>query len=1101
MKHLRQTFFLAVLLSIAGVQAAFSAEPCGNGVYYDWGNDYTTLFILKDGSGDGQMTSHPWTEDAQHYATLTTVVIQDGVTSILGKAFDQCPNLTTVTIAKTVTSIDAEAFSLCGNLETVTFADADQSQLMTIQSNAFANCVKLSSITLPEGVQTIGAYAFVCCYDLASATIPSTVTTMSNDVFRDCTSLATVYCNASTPPTGNYAMFDNNASGRIIYVPIGSVGAYKAAAYWSNYANDFAENTSVGAVFVADGIKYKITKTAPKEVEVVANNYSGAITIPAQTNGFAVTGIGDHAFEMCTGLTSVTLPEGLTTIGVNAFCNCGNLPSVVIPSSVTDIGNYAFANCANLELVKVWASVPPTLGTGAFDNNKSSGRTIKVLKDCILGYQIQWSSYSGSIEGFEDFTINNIWYRYRNASELKVIRKPNNEKYTGTIDIPASVENCLVTVIADEAFDQCPDLTAVTLPNSLKIIGNNAFNGCTGLTAIDIPGGVTDIETNAFYDCTSLAFVKVNAPTPPTLYGNETFKNAPAGLKFYVPNGSLTAYQEASYWSAYASAIYPMSVPYRDAYWDATDKVVKYNDANASDYRVLDANTVNLENGYTYVVSGSVTNNNRLVVNGTASIILCDGASLDAQKGITVGEGKTLNIYAHSEGTDMGEMNAVGDFNYAGIGGGTNGGNGGNVTIYGGNVTARGGDYVAGIGGGYYGAGGNVTIYGGDVTARGGSYGAGIGGGANGAGGTVTIYGGNVTAQGGYGGSGIGSGTNVAGGTVTINGGDVTARGGYGGSGIGGGAYGAGGTVNINGGKVEATCDDTFCERGFAIGMGLYGEDNGTLTVAGGLTVYGASGPSYGYTIIASPYSNRGTLMIVVKSDTPLWEDLPLNENAENSTAIAAAHGKRKNVTLTRTLKAGGWNTFCAPFNISSEQIAAVFGAGAQVKELDDSEFAEDTGILTLKFKDATTIYHGKPYLVKVGANVVNPVFIGVTVDGEWCEISTDYLYFIPVMMSPQWLSGGDKNVIIIKNGNTFTYPKTDGEILCFRGYFLLRQSGPKVNSFIFDLGDGETTSIQLVTTERPLEEDGDFYDLQGRKVEKPAKGLYIKNGKKVIVK
>ena len=365
-----------------------------------------------------------------------------------------------------------------------------------------------------------------------------------------------------------------------------------------------------------------------------------------------------------------------------------------------------------------------------------------------------------------------------------------------------------------------------------------------------------------------------------------------------------------------------------------------------------------------------------------------------------------------------------------------------------------------------------MTIYGGDVTARGGSYGAGIGGGANG-----------------------------AGGTVTINGGDVTARGGYGGSGIGGGAYGAGGTVNINGGKVEATCDDTFCERGFAIGMGLYGEDNGTLTVAGGLTVYGASGPSYGYTIIASPYSNRGTLMIVVKSDTPLWEDLPLNENAENSTAIAAAHGKRKNVTLTRTLKAGGWNTFCAPFNISSEQIAAVFGAGAQVKELDDSEFAEDTGILTLKFKDATTIYHGTPYLVKVGANVVNPVFIGVTVDGEWCEISTDYLYFIPVMMSPQWLSGGDKNVIIIKNGNTFTYPKTDGEILCFRGYFLLRQSGPKVNSFIFDLGDGETTSIQLVTTERPLEEDGDFYDLQGRKVEKPAKGLYIKNGKKVIVK
>ena len=206
-------------------------------ITYHYGGTNNTILYIDVNNGNSNMVTHPWTSEA-NYSSITSVVIGDGVTSICGNAFKQCPNLTSASIASTVTSIDNQAFSECGKLETVTFTDADNSQLTIIRPNAFANCEKLSSITIPEGVGEIGEFAFVCCSALVSATLPSTLSTMGVHVFRDCTSLASVFCLASTPPTGGSNMFNSNASGRKIYVPAGSVSNYKSAAYWSDYAND-----------------------------------------------------------------------------------------------------------------------------------------------------------------------------------------------------------------------------------------------------------------------------------------------------------------------------------------------------------------------------------------------------------------------------------------------------------------------------------------------------------------------------------------------------------------------------------------------------------------------------------------------------------------------------------------------------------------------------------------------------------------------------------------------------------------------------------------------------------------------------------------------
>ena len=107
-----------------------------------------------------------------------------------------------------------------------------------IEYGAFAGCRGLTSITIGNSVTSIGNYAFQYCSGLTSVTIPSAVTSIGVSAFTDCTSLTNVTVEATTPPTLGSYTFDNNASGRKIYVPTESVDTYKAATNWSTYAAD-----------------------------------------------------------------------------------------------------------------------------------------------------------------------------------------------------------------------------------------------------------------------------------------------------------------------------------------------------------------------------------------------------------------------------------------------------------------------------------------------------------------------------------------------------------------------------------------------------------------------------------------------------------------------------------------------------------------------------------------------------------------------------------------------------------------------------------------------------------------------------------------------
>ena len=164
---------------------------------------------------------------------VTDLIIPDGATKIGSYAFYGYDLLTSVTIPYSVTSIGSYAFRNCTSLTSVTIPDSVKS----IGSEAFRYCTSLTSITIPDSVTSIGDDAFYNCNSLTSVTIGNSVTKIGEEAFSGCNSLKEVYCKPTTPPRGGSWMFDDNASGRTIYVPSNSVSAYKSASGWSDYKN------------------------------------------------------------------------------------------------------------------------------------------------------------------------------------------------------------------------------------------------------------------------------------------------------------------------------------------------------------------------------------------------------------------------------------------------------------------------------------------------------------------------------------------------------------------------------------------------------------------------------------------------------------------------------------------------------------------------------------------------------------------------------------------------------------------------------------------------------------------------------------------------
>ena len=224
---------------------------------------------------------------------------------------------------------------------------------------------------------------------------------------------------------------------------------------------------------------------------------------------------------------------------------------------------------------------------------------------------------------------------------------------------------------------------------------------------------------------------------------------------------------------------------------------------------------------------------------------------------------------------------------------------------------------------------------------------------------------------------------------------------------------------------------------------------------------------------------------------------LALSETTDNSAALTEWDGYEADVTLTRTLAAGSWNTFAAPFSTAIPE-------GWTVKELTSATFAD--GTLTLNFANAASIEAGKPYLVKVAANtdLSTAPFTGAIVSKDAQPFTSTDVDFIPTLGATTIEGSDTKAVLFLAAGNKLLNPSAlPANIKGFRAYFQLKgETASLARAFSMNFGDGETTGIIAIGTDRAASTDNATYTLDGRRISKATqKGVYIQNGKKVIIK
>lgn len=364
----------------------------------------------------------------------------------------------------------------------------------------------ITSVSIPNTVQTIGKYSFFNCPDLTSVTIPQSVKKIVGNPFLssfDITSMKvaagnTVYdsrnnCNAIVETSKNtiisgcentvipndvIAIADSAFKGHTlntIFIPkqVKSIGVNA----YEGYLTTSITVESGNPIYDSRSNCNAIIETATNTLVVGCKN-----TVIPNT----VTAIGDFAFnDVYYSLTAMTIPGSVKSIGKRAFSCCYDLKAITIPNSVQSIGDHAFYFCMSMTSASIGNAVA-SIGRNAFQYCK---------------------------------------------------------KLTNVV-IPNSVSS-----LGIYSFSSCDALSSVTLSSSLNLIDEGTFMSCPALSAITIPNAVSYIGAKAFDNCNALKTVTCQSIVPPVMAHSNCFSTVAynnADLK--VPMGAIQTYKTTDYW-------------------------------------------------------------------------------------------------------------------------------------------------------------------------------------------------------------------------------------------------------------------------------------------------------------------------------------------------------------------------------------------------------------------------------------------------------------------------------------------------------------------------------------------------------------------------
>ena len=382
-----------------------------------------------------------------------------------------------------VTSANTYQFATTG-MHTVYVKFVDMTK---IPDYAFARCNELTEVTIPNSVQTIGKWAFLESSKLKKATFGSGIKTIEIGAFQACKQLIAVKLGSNVETIENQAFKD-----------------------------------CMGMIELELGIGLK---TIGQAAFNRCYKLSGALVIPE-----GVTHIGESAFSRCERLTEIIIGSGVKTIGANTFSGCTGLTSVTFSNLLQTIGDRAFQECKGLTGTLVIPETVISIGEAAFDG--CNGLTEISIPQSVTS--IRWHAF-GECSGLGSIVVDasNTVYDSRNNCNA-IMETATNTLIRGCKNTVVP-QNC--EAIKDYAFDNCEELTEVTIPNSVTTIGERAFQECWELKDVTIGSGVTSIGDEAFSGCNKLNKITSLATTAPSVQSC-TFSNIKSNGTLYVLEGA-----------------------------------------------------------------------------------------------------------------------------------------------------------------------------------------------------------------------------------------------------------------------------------------------------------------------------------------------------------------------------------------------------------------------------------------------------------------------------------------------------------------------------------------------------------------------------------
>ncbi len=487
-------------------------------VHYSFGDNLSWTF--KDGiltiSGSGSMPNYSENSAAPWYSlgdNITEVVIKEGVTSIGSNAIRGYSALKTVTIPASVTNIGSNAIFGCSSLTSIevnednTAYSSEEGVLFnknkttliqypagkiktiyvipesvtSIGADAFW-CSQLTSVTIPDGMISIGKGAFEFCRSLTSITIPDSVTSIGEGAFSACSALESVRIGNRVTSIES-ATFSNCSALKHILVPnsVTSIGQMA-----------FCYCTSLESFTVPSGVK---------SIEM-------------------------STFMSCSALKSITIPSSMTSVGTWAFLSCSALKDVYYSGSSTQ---WSKVNKGIRNDCLTAATVHYNTQYGYCGDNVTW--TFKNNTLTIEGTDEMWN-YTKQGDA--------PWYFLRGKITKVIVKEGvtsiGGYALAGCDKMTSLTMPSIILSIGDGAFAGCSTVTSITIPD-YAIIGSYAFSGCTGLKSITIPENTAYIEDCIFDGCSALTEIHYDAASAELLGSVGPFRNAASyssGICVYI---------------------------------------------------------------------------------------------------------------------------------------------------------------------------------------------------------------------------------------------------------------------------------------------------------------------------------------------------------------------------------------------------------------------------------------------------------------------------------------------------------------------------------------------------------------------------------------